>query len=224
MTRSDRRAAAPARRKKRGGSNLPVVIGLVVGIHLLMGGGLYALTQTDAGQEFIRVHKIKFLAPEQEKQEEAKAPEPPPPPPPQVEQKIEAPTVASAPAPTTSSPGVAIGGSGGPNWNGGKFIGGGLEDGPVGAFHAGVLGRLRSCFGDWPGPAAPAEVALEVGHEGQIVSYKLVRGTGNGSEDEHLLESVRCVQKKGVSAPPEGVGRVVTLRLRPSGGLISGRG
>jgi len=43
------------------------------------------------------------------------------------------------------------------------------------------------------------------------------------AEDEHLLDAVRCVQKKGVSAPPEGVGRVVTLRLRP-GGMISGRG
>jgi hypothetical protein len=223
MTQSGRRPVVPARRKKRGGSNLPVVIGLVVGIHVLMGGGLYALTQTDAGQEFIRVHKIKFLAPEEEKKEEAKAPEPPPPPPPQLEQKIEAPSVASAPAPTTSSPGVAIGGSGGLNWNGGKFIGGGL-DGPIGAFHAGVLGRMRSCFGDWPGPTQPAEVSLEVGHDGQVVSYKLVRGTGLGAEDEHLLDAVRCVQKKGVSAPPERAGRVVTLRLRPSGGLISGRG
>ena len=217
-----KKTVTPVRRRKRGGSNLPTVIALVAGIHLLMGGGLYALTQTDAGQEFIRIHKIKFLEPEQEKQEEAKAPEPPPPPP-QIEQKIEAPTVASAPAPTTSSPGVAIGG-GGMNWSGGKFIGGGLEDGPMGAFHAGVLGRMRSCFGDWPGPAEPAEVALDVSHDGQVVSYKIVRGTGVSSEDEHLLDAVRCVQKKGVSAPPEGVGRVVTLRLRPSGGLISGRG
>jgi len=216
-----RKNAAPVRRKKRTKSNLPTVIGLVVGIHLLMGGGLYALTQTEAGQEFIRIHKIKFLEPEQEKQEEAKV-EPPPPPPPPIEQKIEAPTVASAPAPTTSSPGVAVGG-GGTNWNGGKFIGSGLEDGPMGAFHAGVLGRMRSCFGDWPGPAEPAEVALDVSHDGQVVSYKIVRGTGVSAEDEHLLDAVRCVQKKGVSAPPEGVGRVVTLRLRP-GGMISGRG
>jgi hypothetical protein len=211
------------RRKKRGASNMPVVIGLVVGIHVLMGGGLYALTQTDAGQEFIRIHKIKFLEPEQEKQEEAKAPEPPPPPP-QIEQKIEAPTVAAAPEPATSSPGVAIGGSGGLNWNGGKFIGADLGDGPMGAFHAGVLGRMRSCFGDWPGPAAPAEVALDVSKAGEVVSYKLVRGTGTSSEDEHLLEAIRCVQKKGVAAPPEGVGRVVTLHLRPSRGLISGQG
>lgn len=210
-----------ARRKKRGGSNLGIVIGLVAGIHLVMGGGLYALTQTDAGQEFIRIHKIKFLEPEEEKQEEAKAPEPPPPPP--VEQKLEAPPVADAPAPTTSAPSVAIGGGGGPNWSGGKFIGG-LEDGPMGAFHAGVLGRMRSCFGDWPGPAQPAEVALSVSREGSVVSYKLVRGTGVSSEDEHLLDAVRCVQKKGVSAPPEGVGRVVTLHLRPSRGFASGQG
>jgi len=210
------------RKKKRGGSNLPAVIGLVVGIHAVMGGGLYGLTQTDAGQEFIRIHKIKFLEPEQEKQEEAKAPEPPPPPPP-IEQKVEAPKVVEAPVPT-SAPAMSIGGGGGgPNWNGGKFIGG-LEDGPMGAFHAGVLGRVRSCFGDWPGPSQAAEVALDVTREGSVVSYKLVRGSGVSSDDEHLLEAVRCVQKKGVSAPPDGVGRVVTLRLRPSHGFASGQG
>ena len=206
------------RRKKRPGSNLMLVIGLVIGIHAVMGGGLYALTQTDAGQEFIRLHKIKFLEPEQEKQEEAKAPEPPPPPP-QPEQKVEAPKVTEAPVTaTTSAPSVSVGGGGGPNWNGGKFIGG-LEDGPMGAFHAGVLGRIRSCFGEWPGPAQPAEVSLSVSREGSVTSFKLVRGTGVSSEDEHLLDAVRCVQKKGVAAPPEGVARVVTLRLRPSRGF-----
>jgi len=210
------------KKRKRGGSSLWIVLGLVAGIHLFMGGGLYALTQTDAGQEFIRIHKIKFLEPEQEKQEEAKAPEPPPPPPP-MEQKIEAPQVANAPAPTSSAPSVSIGGGGGPNWNGGKFIGG-LEDGPMGAFHAGILGKIRSCFGSWPGPANPAEVALDVSREGSVVSYKLVRGTGVTTDDEQLIEAVRCVQKKGVAAPPEGVGRVVTLRLRPTRGLTSGRG
>ena len=210
------------KRKKKRGSNLPAVIGLVVGIHAVMGGGLYALTQTDAGQEFIRIHKIKFLEPEQEKQEEAKAPEPPPPPPP-IEAKVEAPKVSDAPAPTTSAPSMSIGGGGGPNWNGGKFIGG-LEDGPMGAFHAGVLGRIRSCFGSWPGPSHLAEVALDVSHEGSIVSYKLVRGTGSSAEDDQLMDAVRCVQQKGVGAPPEGVGRVVTLRLHPSGGFASGRG
>ncbi|HTO69269.1 MAG TPA: hypothetical protein VMR31_05355 [Myxococcota bacterium] len=209
------------RKRKRGGSNLPVVIGLVIGIHLLMGGALYALTQTDAGQEFVRIHKIKFLEPEQEKQEEVK--NEPPPPPPQIEQKLEAPPPTAAPAPTTSAPAVAVGG-GGINWAGGKFIGGGLEDGPMGAFHAGVLGRMRSCFGDWPGPAAPAEVALDVSKSGAVVSYNVVRGTGVSSEDEHLLDAIKCVQKKGVAAPPDGVGRVVTLRLRPTRGLVSGQG
>jgi hypothetical protein len=211
-----------ARRKKRGGSNLGLVLGLVVGMHLVMGGGLYVLSQTDAGQEFIRLQKIKFLEPEKEKEEEAKAPEPPPPPP-APEQKLEAPQVAEVAPPPTSAPSVAVGGSGGPNWSGGKFIGG-LEDGPMGAFHAGVLGRIRSCFGEWPGPAQPAEVALSVSREGSITAFKLVRGTGVSSDDEHLLDAVRCVQKKGVSAPPEGVARVVTLRLRPSRGYASGQG
>jgi hypothetical protein len=209
------------RKKRRGGSNLPVVIALVVGIHAGMGGGLYALSQTDAGQEFLRIHKIKFLEPEQEKQDEAKAPEPPPPPP-QIEQKVEAPVVANVPAPTTSAPSIAIGG-GGVNWSGGKFIGG-LEDGPIGTFHAGVLGKIRSCFGSWPGPSHSAEVALDVSHEGSIVSYRLVRGTGSSSEDEQLMDAVRCVQQKGVGAPPEGTGRVVTLRLHPSQGFVSGQG
>jgi outer membrane biosynthesis protein TonB len=211
-----------SQKKKKKGSNLPAVIGLVVGIHAVMGGGLYALTQTDAGQEFIRIHKIKFLEPEQEKQEEAKAPEPPPPPP-KMEQQVEAPKMTEAPAPTASSPSVSIGGGGGTNWSGGKFIGG-IEDGPMGAFHAGVLGRIRSCFGDWPGPANMAEVSLDVTSQGSVASYKLVRGTGSGSEDERLLEAIRCVQKKGVSAPPDGTGRVVTLRLRPSHGFASGQG
>ncbi|HTO05716.1 MAG TPA: hypothetical protein VMR86_01560 [Myxococcota bacterium] len=210
------------KKKRKRGSNLPVVIGLVVGIHAVMGGGLYALTQTDAGQEFIRIHKIKFLEPEQEKQEEAKAPEPPPLPPP-IQQQVEAPTVSAAPAPTTSAPSVSIGGGGGTNWSGGKFIGG-LEDGPMGAFHAGVLGRIRSCFGSWTGPSRPAEVALDVSHEGSVVSYKLVHGTGSTAEDDQLMDAVRCVQQKGVGAPPEGVGRVVTLRLRPSHGVASGQG
>jgi hypothetical protein len=140
-----------------------------------------------------------------------------------MEQKVEAPKMQEAPTVARVGPALPIGGGGGTNWTGRKCAEG-RETDPMGAFAAGGLGRVRSCFGDWAGPAQVAEVALSVTRDGSVASYKLVHGTGVSSDDEHLLDAVRCVQKKGVSAPPDGVGRVVTLRLRPSRGFASGQG
>ncbi|HBZ71084.1 MAG TPA: hypothetical protein DEP35_15665, partial [Deltaproteobacteria bacterium] len=116
---------------------------------------------------------------------------------------------SSAPAPTI--------GTGGVNWNGGKFTGDALGKGPEGAFHAAVTGRFRKYYTEPPEAFGPAELELHVTGTGAVRSFRLTKSSGLPKNDEAILAAAARVQAEGLgTSPPENRPRVVTVRFIPS--------
>jgi periplasmic protein TonB len=186
--------------------------GIVIAIHLLIGLGVYALAQTEVGQRMIKQYKVS-LQPEQKqakKDPPKKADEPPKPPPPPMEAP---PAVAAAPVPSVGA-GPQIGGGGGLTY-GGKFkapTGGG---GALGAFHASVQRRFRQYYKEPNQDFSGAEMEFEIGSEGAVRSYRLVRSSGSPLNDAALMEAAAKLQKDGVAPPPEGQARRVQVKVTP---------
>jgi TonB family protein len=206
----------PAHKHRGSSFNFTRVLGIVIGLHIAVGGGSLWLAKTQAGQDFAKVYHIKLFEPPKPP-EQAKE-EPPPPPPPKVEAPVEAPKAAApvvASAPAASAPAPTIGGGGGTNWNG-KFAGDTFADGPEGAFRASVMGRFRKHYAEPPEQFGPAVLELKVGGTGDVRSYRLVASSGSPRNDQAILEAAAKVKTEGVSTPPESKPRVVTVRFTPS--------
>jgi TonB family protein len=205
------------RRHRGGGLQIGKTLTIVVALHVVGAAGFLFLAKTQAGQEIAKQYNIKLFEPP--KPEQAKNEEPPPPPPkveqPKAPPPDSAPQVASA-APS-AAPQIGGGGSVGSGW-GGKFAGGDF-DGPEGAFHAGVMGKFRKYYPyeEAPDGAQSAELELVVSGDGKVRSYRLTRSSGSGDQDQAILSAAAKVQAEGTATPPEGKGRVVTVRFVPRG-------
>ena len=76
-------------RHRKSGIPIGRTLGIVAGIHVALGAGLFALAQTEVGQRMIKQYKVSLQQEEKPPEKEPeKPPEPPKPPP---EQKLEAP-------------------------------------------------------------------------------------------------------------------------------------
>lgn len=209
-------------RHRSGGFQLGRTFTIVVALHLVVGSGVLWLSKTTAGQAVLKRYDIKLFEPAKPPEPEQQAKNEPPPPPPKVEQPATpppsaAPQVASV-APSAPQIGGAALGGGGASWSG-KFSGGSF-DGPLGAFHASVLGRFRK---HWSEPDQreqfqTAEIQLVVTGSGTVKSYRLLRSSGNQAIDRALLDVCAKVQAEGVGQPPEEQrrGSVVTVRFVPA--------
>ncbi len=213
-----------SQRQKKQSFNFTGVFAAVIGLHLLVGGGGLWLAKTQAGKEFARVYNVTIFEPPKPA-EEAKV-EPPPPPPVEEAPAIEAPAMdtpaVSAPAASLASaveaaPAIGSAGAGGGiNWEG-KFAGAGAFDGPEGAFHAAVTGRFRKYYREPSESFGAASLELQVGGQGSVESYRLVKSSGNPTNDQAILTAASRIQAEGVGIdPPENRGRVVTVRFVPS--------
>jgi TonB family protein len=204
-------------RRGDSGFNLGRVFLIVIGIHVVFGGGLLWMAKTQTGQEFAKTYNIKLFSPPlpPPKHEEPPKPETPPPPPPEVAQpKVEMPKLAAA-APS-AAPAPQIGGDGGPSmaW-GGKFAGGNL-DGPEGAYNAGVTSLFRSVYQMPPGTRfGPAVVQLQVTGSGQVQEFRLAQSSGSPAQDQALLAAAEKVKARGTPPPPDQKPRSVTVRIYP---------
>lgn len=207
-------------RHRAGGFQLGRTFTIVIVLHVVFGAGVFWLSKSTAGQAILKQYNIKLLAPpepEQAKQEEA----PPPPmkteaapPPPQAAPQVAA---VAPPAPSAQIGGSSIGG-GGTSWSG-RFAGGNF-DGPLGAYHASVLGRFRQ---HWIEPEQAeqfntAEIELVVTSSGAVKSFRIARSSGNQAIDQALMQACQKVQREGVGEPPEEQrqGSVVTVRFVPT--------
>ena len=124
------------------------------------------------------------------------------------------PDVAAAPTPSVGA-GPQIGGGSGGLAYGGKFqapTGGG---GALGAFHASVQRRFRQYYKEPNQDFASAEMEFDIGSEGAVRSYRLVRSSGNPLNDAALMEAAEKLQKDGVAPPPEGQARRVQVKVTP---------
>jgi len=205
----------PAHRHRGGGIPIARVLAIVVALHIVVGGGALWIAKTQSGREFAKVYHIKLFEPPKP---ETKPEAPPPPPPPPVAQKpLEAPptpamAMAKAPAGT---PAPTIG-TGGVNWNGGKFTGDSLGKGPEGMFNAAMTGRFRKYYSEPPEPFGPAELEVIVTGTGAVRSYRLTKSSGLAKNDQAILDAAARVQAEGVGVPPDNRPRVVTVRFVPT--------
>jgi len=204
----------PAHRHRGGGIPIARVLAIVVALHIVVGGGALWIAKTQSGREFAKVYHIKLFEPPKP---ETKPEAPPPPPPPVAQKPLEAPpTPAMAVAAPSSAPAPTIG-TGGVNWNGGKFSGDALGKGPEGIFNAAVTGRFRKYYSEPPEAFGPAELELMVTGTGAVRSYRLTKSSGLAKNDQAILEAAAHVQADGVgSPPPENRPRVVTVRFVPT--------
>jgi protein TonB len=186
-------------------------LGVVAGIHVALGAGVFALAQTEVGQRMIKQYKVSLAQEEKPKEKEPPKQQEPPPPPP--EQKLEAPQpdVAAAPAPSAAV--TEIGGGGGLAY-GGKFAAPSGSGGAVGAFNASVERRFRQYYKEPREEFGAAEVEIDVGAAGEVLTYRLARSSGSQSNDAAILEALAKLQKDGVMRPPKGA-RTVTVKVTP---------
>lgn len=188
--------------------------GIVIAIHLLIGLGVYALAQTEVGQRMIKQYKVS-LEPEEKqakKDPPKKADDPPKPPPPPMEAPRD---VAAAPMPSVAA-GPQIGGGGGGLTYGGKFQGPSGGGGALGGFHSSVQRRFHQYYKDPNRDFSDAEMAFEIGSDGAVRSYRMVRSSGNSLNDAALMDAAAKLQRDGVAPPPEGVARSVQVKVFPT--------
>jgi TonB family protein len=210
----------PARTRRHRGTGFPLArtFATVVSLHVAVGGGLLWIAKTEAGRAFAKTYNIKLFEPPKPPPK-ADEPPPPPPPPPKVEAANVPPppsaAVAVAGPAAAAAPAPAIGG-GGVNWAGGKFVGDSLVNGPDGAFNAGVMGSFRKHYHEPIDSFGSAELELGVSGSGAVNHYRLLRSSGNAANDQAILEAAQQVKSEGVSAPPDGKGRMVTVRFIPT--------
>lgn len=210
-----------AHRHRRGGLPFGKTVVIVLSIHALAGGGLLFLAKTQAGREIARTYHIKLFQPH-------KPPPKPPvakakPPPPKLPALVKAPAAAPqlpklAAAAPPSDPQIGGGGvdgaiGAGVNWSGGIFAGG--FDGPDGAFNASVTARFRKYYHEPGDSFGSAQLQMVVTGRGQVSSYRLLRSSGDASNDRAILAAAEKVKDAGVAAPPKGKGRIVTVRFVP---------
>jgi periplasmic protein TonB len=186
-------------------------LGVVAAIHVALGAGVFALAQTEVGQRMIKQYKVSLAQEEKPKEKEPPKREEPPPPPP--EQKLEAPAPDVAAAPAATAAVTEIGGGGGLAY-GGKFAAPSGSGGAVGAFNASVERRFRQYYKEPREEFGAAEVEVDIGAAGEVLTYRLARSSGSQSNDAAILEALAKLQKDGVMRPPKGA-RQVTVKVTP---------
>jgi len=208
--------ASRTHRHRGTGFPLARTFAIVVALHAGVGGSLLWIAKTESGRAFAKTYHIKLFEPPKPPPKVEEAPPPPPPPKVEVAKVPPPPTaagVAAAPAPAAAMPSI---GGGGVNWGGGKFVGDSLVNGPDGAFNAGIMGHFRKHYHEPPDTFGSAELELGVSGSGAVSSYRLLRSSGNAANDQAILEAAQQVQGEGVGPPPDGKGRIVTVRFIPT--------
>jgi protein TonB len=219
MGKSAAKAPAGRSRARHKKSGIPIgrTLGIVAGIHVALGAGLFALAQTEVGQRVIKEYKVKLAQEKPPDKEPPKPPEKPPEPPKQPQKALEAPTpqvAAAAPTPSAAA-GPQIG-DGGPGLAyGGKFAAPTGKGSAVGAFNASVERRFRQHYKEPQGGFGPAQLEVRVDGSGKVLSFALARSSGNAGNDTAILAAAEKLQQGGVMAPPKGRERVVTVKVTP---------
>ncbi len=190
---------------------------LIVGvIHLGIGGGLYWVSQTEWGQDLIKVYKLNAFKkeeppppPEKEPEPEPEPPKPepkpqeaPPPPPPQAEAPPQQ-KAADAPAgpPQMDANPFAIGKSRG------KFAG-----------YTDILtASIQEKYQQPPTLSDDLEYAvmceLLLDEQGRVLQFRLLNSSGSLLFDQSALDALSKLAQ--VRPPPEGMDRTVIVKFFP---------
>lgn len=200
------------KKKSKLGTTL-VIVGVV---HLGIGAGLYWVSQTDWGQNLIKVYKLNAFKkdepppppekePELEPEPEPPKPEPkpqeaPPPPPPAAEAPPP-PTAADAPAPAASADPFAIG----------------KNRKPFAGYSDILTAMIQAQYHQPPSLPDDLEYAvlceLVLDEQGRVLQYRLVNSSGSLLFDQSALDALAKVTQ--VRPPPEGMDRTVIVKFFP---------
>jgi protein TonB len=196
-------------------SKLGTTLAIVGIVHLAIGGGLYWVSQTEWGQNLIKVYKLNAFKkeepppppekePEKEPEPEPPKPEPKrqeaPPPPPQAE--APPPKAADAPVPRSVDPNPFAIGKGR-----GKF--GGYTD---------ILTAMIQAKYQQP-PELPEDLEyavlceLVLDQEGRVLQYRLLTSSGSLLFDQSAIDALAKVTQ--VRPPPEGMDHTVVVKFFP---------
>ena len=191
---------------------------LIVGvIHIGIGAGLYWVSQTDWGQNLIKVYKLNAFRkedpppppekePEPEPEPEPPKPEPKPqempPPPPPVAEAPPPPTAADAPGPpSVSADPFAIG----------------KNRKPFAGYSDILTSMIQSKYQQPSSLHDELEYAvlceLVIDEQGRVLQYRLINSSGSLLFDQSALDALAKVTE--VRPPPEGMDRTVIVKFFP---------
>lgn len=209
------------KKKSKLGTTL-LIVGL---IHIGIGAGLYWVSQTEWGQNLIKVYKLTAFKkeepppppekePEPEPEPEPPKPEPPkpepppqeappPPPPPQEAEAPPPPRASDAPAPPPmSADPFAIG-----KKSRNRFAG-----------YSDILTAMIQAQYHQP-PSLPDDLEyavlceLVIDEQGRVLQYRLINSSGSLLFDQSALDALSKVTQ--VRPPPEGMDRTVIVKFFP---------
>jgi protein TonB len=189
------------KKKSKLGTTL-LIVGLV---HLGIGAGLYWVSQTQWGQDMIKVYKLNAFRKEDPEPEppkpEPKPQESPPPPPPQAE--APPPKASDAPAgppPVDSNP-FAIG------KGRGRFAG----------YTDIVTATIQAKYQQPPSLSEDIEYAvlceLVIDEQGRVLQYRLINSSGSLLFDQSALDALAKVAE--VRPPPPGMDHTIIVKFFP---------
>lgn len=202
------------KKKSKLGTTL-VIVGV---IHVGIGAGLYWVSQTDWGQNLIKVYKLNAFRkedpppppekePEPEPEPEPPKPEPkpqeaPPPPPPVAEAPPPPPTAADAPGPPpVSADPFAIG----------------KNRKPFSGYSDILTAMIQAQY--QPPPSLPDDLEyavlceLVLDEQGRVLQYRLINSSGSLLFDQSALDALAKVTQ--VKPPPEGMDHTVVVKFFP---------
>jgi protein TonB len=199
------------KKKSKLGTTL-VLVGLV---HLGIGAGLYWVSQTEWGQNLIKVYKLNAFKKEEPPPPPEKEPEPEPEPePPKPEHKQEAPPPppqAEAPPPPKASDAP-----GPPQMDANPFAIGksrGRFAGYTDILTAMIQAQYHQPV-DLPDDLEYAVLCeLVLDQDGRILQYRLLTSSGSLLFDQSAIDALSKVTQ--VRPPPEGMDRTVVVKFFP---------
>jgi protein TonB len=187
---------------------------LIVGvIHLGIGGGLYWVSQTDWGQNLIKVYKLNAFKKEEPPPPPEKEPEPEPEPPkPEPKPQEAPPPQAEAPPPQKAADAPA----GPPQMDANPFAigkGRGKFAGYTDILTASIQSKYQqpSDLPDDLEYVVLCELILD--KDGRVLQYRLLTSSGSLLFDQSALDALSKVTQ--VRPPPEGMDPTVTVKFFP---------
>ncbi|MBX3302697.1 MAG: TonB C-terminal domain-containing protein [Nitrospira sp.] len=186
---------------------------LIVGlIHVGIGAGLYWVSQTDWGQNLIKVYKLNAFRKEDPPPPPEKEPEPEPEPEPPKPEPKEAPPppVAEAPPPTAAdAPGP-------PPLSADPFAIG-KNRRPFAGYSDILTAMLQAQYHQPPALPDDLEYAvmceLVIDAQGRVLQYRLINSSGSLLFDQSALDALAKLTQ--VRPPPEGMDHTIVVKFFP---------
>ena len=200
------------KKKSKLGATL-VIVGLV---HLGMGGGLYWVSQTEWGQNLIKVYKLNAF----EKKEPPPPPEKEPEPEPEPEPPKPEPKPQEAPPPPTAEappPQKAVDAPTGPPQMDANPFAIGKSRGKFAGYTDILTASIQEKYQQPPTLSDDLEYAvmceLLLDEQGRVLQFRLLNSSGSLLFDQSALDALSKLAQ--VRPPPEGMDRTVIVKFFP---------